>query len=114
MIYRKASPSPPRMLLRIVAGAGACAIAAACSSTSPDVEGSVATMDAGRGDAAQDAGDDAPLHGVIDSGGVGDVVTGVVVNPDAASGSGGGIMVNPDASGDVVTGVVVNPDASAD
>ncbi len=56
MIYRRSPPRPPRLLLRVVAGAGAIASiasAAACGSQAMPTEG-VATMPEDAGDGGQD------------------------------------------------------------
>jgi hypothetical protein len=77
MLYRKAPPTPPRLLLRIVATAGAGALMgmAACSSSS--VNGLAA-------DSPADAADDADL---LDAS---PVFTGLLANPDATLPCGGG------------------------
>jgi hypothetical protein len=109
MIYRKHSPTPPRLLLRIVgtAGAGALLGAAACSSSSapPVVMGVVPNVET---DGA--ASDAAPVVAMTGS---------VACLPDATDGVVGCPDTSPDASADahlqVVTGIVVSPsDASID
>jgi hypothetical protein len=111
MHYRKSSPNPPRLLLRIVAAAGAGAVVGACSSGSGQGSHPV-----GLADSAPDAGDNC-CPGVVDTGasdipdgsadtdaelhcGIG--VCGIVIEPDAGEAStvGGGVMVRADGGGD--------------
>ncbi|HTB72593.1 MAG TPA: hypothetical protein VK762_05100 [Polyangiaceae bacterium] len=80
MLYRKASPRPPRLLLRIAATAGASALlgVAACSSSSDSVAPSGAVVSP----PADDAGDAASNPVTI--------MTGIMANPDATVACGGG------------------------
>jgi hypothetical protein len=74
MLYRKSSPYPPRLLLRIVAAAGTGALVGACSSSSggePQVYGSVINP-------YNEAGDEMPVGG-------GSVSHGLVGMPPDAS-----------------------------
>jgi hypothetical protein len=112
MLYRKAAPNPPRLLLRIAATAGAGALlgAVACSSTS---SGSVAAPPTDSGDQG-----DVDMSGSSSSGGSGSmpIVTGVLPSPhpDAAGCGGGpcGVMVRPpDDAGDASD---LAPDAVSD
>jgi len=114
MLYRKSAPTPPRLLLRIAATAGASALlgAVACSSSS---SGSVPA-------APTDAGDqgDVDMNGSSSSGGSGSpIVTGVLPSPhpDASGPCGGhpcGSMIMPaDDAGDegnVVSDAEIAPD----
>ena len=94
MLYRKASPRPPRLLLRIAATAGASALVgvAACSSSSDSpssrLTGSVVSPP------ADDAGDAASNPVTI--------MTGIMANPDATACGGGvcGSVVMPQDGGD--------------
>ena len=101
MHYRRSSPNPPRLLLRIVAAAGAGAVVGACSSGSGP-----GSHPLGLADSAPDAGDNC-CPGAVDTGasdipdasadtdaelhcGIG--VCGSIVEPDAdgVPGDGGG------------------------
>jgi hypothetical protein len=107
MIYRKSSPTPPRLLLRIVAtaGAGTLLAVAACSSRGAEGLSPDAPTDASDTDGASSFG-------------------GSMVNPDAAlncgdEGSacygGGGIFIFPPDGGDAGDGdAAMSPDADAD
>jgi hypothetical protein len=94
MIYRKSPPSPPRLLLRVVATAGAGALLGAVACSSSSFNGTVPSAD---------ASDDAAFE--LDA-----VATGVLPgHPDAtmlACGGGAcGIMAEPDDAGaDACTG----------
>ena len=128
MIYRKAPPQPGRLLLRVVAVAGAGAVlgVVACSSSSSSGQ-PVGGVVPNHQDAGVDSGDSG-FMGATDGGGfetggfmgatdgqVSDVLTGTVANPDGgACDEGCGLVGNPDAEADVVTGVVVNPDGGTD
>jgi hypothetical protein len=127
MLYRKAPPRPTKLLLRVVAVAGAGALlgAAACSS-SDSVGSSVLAPDASDDHASGGSVDgghyDGP-NGVVPNPDGGDehVVTGLVDGGEDASDdhvvSGavdGGIVVNPDASDDGPVGVIVHPDSGGD
>jgi hypothetical protein len=104
MLYRRTPPNPPRLLLRIVATAGAGALlgVAACSSSS-DSAGPPGVAGFPPADAADDGESDANQ-----------IMTGIVANPDATIGCGGSLGVcgsvgyipqdggedaNPDATG---------------
>jgi hypothetical protein len=120
MLYRKSSPNPPTLLLRIVTSAGASAIlgTAACSGTDP-VMGSVASIP-DSGEPQQSVGQAPPTSsdGSANSGTPGPVdppgaVTGIVVMPPAGDageqGGGGGTddAAQPDGHG--FFGSVINP-----
>src|SRR5450432_1655432 len=100
MLYRKAPPTPPRLLLRIVATAGAGALLGftGCSSSST-VNGVVVSPEAGY--VPSDASDDAsPPCGVV--------FCDIVSNPsdaeaefDVTSHPTGVVPYNPDAAGSV-------------
>jgi hypothetical protein len=131
MIYRKAPPQPGRLLLRVVAfaGAGAALASVACSSAGV-VAGSVETPhDAGLESGGHDGGF-VGFMGVGDGGGS-DVFNGLAdagggimgatdgqapdANPDGgACDEGCGLVGNPDAAADVITGVVAHPDGGTD
>jgi hypothetical protein len=104
MLYRKAAPNPPRLLLRIVATAGAGALlgVAACSSSSSS--GSTPLLP---GDAADQGDFDANQ-----------IMTGVLPeNPDATLACGGGpcgIMVLPHPDGSAGSASDAGGDAPAD
>jgi len=133
MIYRKQSPTAPRLLLRIVGAAGAgmlLSVAACGSNSSPDVMGSVPNGDAsndGGGDSAPFIGEGSvanPPGSVACPPDGSDVVGCPGIFPDASDdatdhGITGSVACPPDASGiqgcPVVTGLVVSPtDASDD
>jgi hypothetical protein len=115
MLYRKSSPNPPTLLLRIVATAGAGALlgAAACRSSAP---GSVPIVPSDSGSEAQGpCGGGGPCGTVVmppDSGNEATVGGGVVVSPD----SGADAHVPPDAGNEATVGggVLVSPDSGAD
>ena len=86
MLYRKAAPTPPRLLLRI-AGAGAVLGAVACSSTG--AAGLVPSPVSGPPADAADQGDSD----------IGPVVTGLLPNP-CGGGPCGSIASPPDDAGD--------------
>ncbi len=110
MIYRKAPPHPPRLLLRIAAARAGALLGAACSSH--PVEGSIGYQ--------PDSGEDgAPVGGGVvanPEAGEPDVLNGSIAYPDAAYDDVvNGVVANPDAGQpDVINGVVPYPDASAD
>jgi hypothetical protein len=140
MLYRKSSPKPPTLLLRIVATAGASALlgVSACSDVMgvvPDAGGVV--PDAG------EAGNPSPCGGgpcgsVVmppDGGEAGVVGGGIVVSPDAGADAQGpcgghvcGVLVMPpdagddgtapsgsiDSGRDVLLGVVIRPEGGFD
>jgi hypothetical protein len=123
MIYRKAPPQPGRLLLRVVAmaGAGAVAGAFACSG-SGDVQRAGFVSGAvdggghdGQGDEFVGGGSDAFMGFTTDTGGfttdtgVSDAFTDSPVCEDGC-----GLVGNPDAESDVITGVVVHPDGGTD
>jgi hypothetical protein len=119
MIYRKAPPQPGRLLLRVVAVAGAGAVlgVVACSSGSSGLQqmGFAANPDAGgdSGDSgfmgATDGGGSDVLNGFVDAGG------GIMGATDGGvCEEGCGLVGNPDAEADVITGVVVHPDGGTD
>jgi hypothetical protein len=136
MLYRKSSPNPPTLLLRIVATAGAGALLGAAACGGSTAMGSIAIPDSDAGRDAAGPGLPAPCNGgpcgsvvmpTTDSGEagfVGFVGGGVVVNPDSGSDSqvpcnGGpcGVVVMPHDAGEAATvggGIVVSPDAGAD
>lgn len=118
MLYRKAPLQPTRLLLRVVAGAGAGALLA-CSSSSAGVAEDPCThgaCDSGVVEASAEGGSDAHddvFYGSVDGSppaeGGSDahddhVVVGVVPNGDGGQ----------DASADGPVGVVVHPDSGAD
>ena len=108
MLYRKASPTPPRLLLRIVATAGAGALLGmtACSSSSSNGVGP---------NPPTDAADEGVNLGV--DGGVADLdaFMGLVAYPDATLACGGGpcgsVALPPD--GGDAGGLVPDADAEA-
>jgi hypothetical protein len=129
MLYRKSSPNPPRLLLRIVATAGASALlgATACGST----VGTVPDAAADSGNDAQGPCDGGPCivsMGVMpvppDAGEAGTVGGGVVVSPDSGGDARGpcnggpcGVVVMPHDAGEAGTvggGIVVSPDSGSD
>ncbi|HTB73970.1 MAG TPA: hypothetical protein VK762_12035 [Polyangiaceae bacterium] len=103
MLYRKAPPSPPRLLLRIVATAGTSALvgAVACSSTS---SGSIAIMPS---DDASDASNAVMGFGAYpcyeDASACGDAA-GLITNPDDGGPCNGGpcgaVIMPGDDAGD--------------
>jgi hypothetical protein len=113
MIYRKAPPQPGRLLLRVVAMAGASAVAGAVACSSSGAVGSVPEPgDGGSEDAVADH------HVGIDSGGFMGFADGGGGLMGATDGGvcdeGCGLVGNPDAEADVVTGVVAHPDGGTD
>jgi hypothetical protein len=118
MIYRKQSPTPPRMLLRIVgtAGAGTLLSVAACGSPSPEVVGSAPGSAPIVGGTSSDAAADSASYTVL--GGVVVNPSGSVACPDDGSVVLGCPVIHPaDASDDAtdhgITGIVAcPPDAS--
>jgi|SRR5580704_5453214 hypothetical protein len=134
MIYRKQSPTPPRLLLRIVgtAGAGTLLGMAACGSN-PNIVGSTGGVETNDGGMSSDGASDSAPDTIV----MGSVVTGSVACPadgsdvvgcpgtfpdasdDAADhGISGSVVCPPDASGiqgcPVVTGLVVSPSDASD
>jgi hypothetical protein len=110
MLYRKAPPQPPRLLLRVVAvaGSGTLLAAAACTmSTSSGSIGNPYNPDSGYEDTtvdqavdqAADQAVDQAIDQAVDSGGPMGLVDG-----------GGDSSSTPD----VLLGVVPNPDSGAD
>lgn len=129
MIYRKAPPQPSRLLLRVVAVAGAGAVTGlvACSSSSaPSGEGFLQYPPDGGHDAGTDAfvgggtvaNPDSGVMGMVDghapADAQSDVVNGLVPNPDGGLDAEPGDAESDGSTEDVITGVVVNPDASGD
>ena len=135
MIYRKQSPTPPRLLLRIVgtAGAGTLLGMAACGSPSPDLVGSAPALGTNDGGTSSDGASDSAPDTIF----MGSLVTGSVACPadgsevvgcpgtfpdasdDAtASSVDGSGACPPDASGiegcPIVTGLVVSPNDASD
>jgi hypothetical protein len=124
MHYRKSSPNPPRLLLRIVAAAGAGAVVGACSSGSGQGEshlftGSIGSQlgDAEPSDADVDGNSD-PGCGVLCCGFCGSTV-GLSQDAGEASSVGGGLYdagADHDAElpcGTGVCGSVVSPTLDA-
>jgi hypothetical protein len=98
MLYRKAAPNPPRLLLRIAATAGAGALlgAAACSSVG-EPHGLVPMPNGLVANPPTDAADQGDSTGTP-------ITTGVLPNPNPGPCGGGpcGVMVRPpDDAGDV-------------
>jgi hypothetical protein len=85
MLYRKAPPTPPRLLLRIIATAGVGALVGTAGCSSAAANGTTTLP-------PSDASDDAPMM----------EVHGIVTNPDASDPCNGfpcgGFVVDPDAS----------------
>lgn len=138
MLYRKSSPNPPRLLLRIVASAGAGALvsAAACSSSEPSGPcgggpcGTVVLVpdsgvDPGPPDAqsADVAAEAEPGRGPCGGGPCGSVAippdAGDGGEPEAATVVGGGLFPKPDAEaeggpcGGGPCGVIIMPHDAA-
>jgi hypothetical protein len=135
MHYRKSSPNPPRLLLRIVAAAGAGAVVSACSSGSGQgdgshVFGSAPAVPSDGGEEAcngfsecgggstyvpppMDAAlvDAAPDHEVFDGSADGDAEL------PCGTGVCGSIVSPPSDAGEastIVTGLVVSPEGGSD
>jgi hypothetical protein len=109
MVYRKSPPRPPRLLLRVVAAAGAGALlgATACSSNSP-IEGSLPAV-------PNDSGADHSAGGGVAP--CADGGCGIVVSPEGGDAEmvGGGVMVSPEAGIDAnPPGVAPFPDSGTD
>lgn len=101
MHYRKSSPNPPRLLLRIVATAGAGALVGACSSGSGTESGH--PCGSGFCGSAVMIPSDADVDGDAELR-CGTGVCGSIGLPSSDAGEasvvGGGVMVRPDASSD--------------
>jgi hypothetical protein len=129
MLYRKAPPSPPRLLLRIAGTAGALATIAACGSSpgpegSAGLVGSVTQPDDGGSGADDGASGPHMILGLLPSCGPGtnepECPCVAAVSPDGcdagASDVPDALPLTPDGSdgatdGMVFNGIVANPDA---
>jgi hypothetical protein len=142
MHYRKSSPNPPRLLLRIVAAAGAGAVVSACSSGSGQgdqshVYGSAPEVPSDGGEEAcngfsecgggttyvppsMDAGADVDVaFGLVDAGAPDVLDAGADGDAELHCGTGvcGSIVSPPSDAGEastIVTGLVVSPDGGSD
>jgi hypothetical protein len=106
MIYRKASPQPTRLLLRIVAGAGAGALlgATACggddSSNHHILNGTLVMPSSGSSEGGADVSHPVGVVPFNEGG-----ISGIVIMP-----VGGGIQPEPEDAGHMLTGALALPD----
>jgi hypothetical protein len=122
MLYRKAPPQPTRLLLRVVAAAGAGAVLGVMACSSSDSQGVVPIGGGSVDGSAFEGGHDGAV-GVTTNpeGGDEHVVNGVVPNPDASDDHvvSGAVdaccgVVPLDGGEDGPVGVVVHPDGGGD
>jgi hypothetical protein len=123
MHYRKSSPNPPRLLLRIVAAAGAGAVVSACSSGSG--QGGDQYHGVGSAPAVpSDGGGEGGCNGFSECGGGSAYVppsmdAGADGDAELPCGTGvcGSIVSPPSDAGEastIVTGLVVSPEGGSD